>query len=67
MNIRDLMTSDVQTVTPTDTAQAAAGFMLSADTGSIPVCDGDKIVGMITDRRDAATDKALVDEAIASL
>ena len=50
MNIRDLMTSDVQTVTPTDTAQAAAGFMLSADTGSIPVCDGDKIVGMITDR-----------------
>lgn len=50
MNIRDLMTSDVQTVSPTDTAQQAAGFMLSADTGSIPVCDGDKIVGMITDR-----------------
>ena len=50
MNIRDLMTSDVQTVSPTDTAQQAAGFMLSADTGSIPVCDGAKIVGMITDR-----------------
>lgn len=50
MNIRDLMTTDVQTVAPTDTAQAAAGFMLSADTGSIPVCDGEKIVGMITDR-----------------
>ena len=50
MNIRDLMTSDVQTVSPTDTAQQAAGFMLSADTGSIPVCEGDKIVGMITDR-----------------
>jgi CBS domain-containing protein len=50
MNIRDLMTSDVQTVSPTDTVQQAAGFMLSADTGSIPVCDGGKIVGMITDR-----------------
>ena len=50
MNIRDLMTSDVQTVAPTDTAQRAAAFMLSADTGSIPVCEGDKIVGMITDR-----------------
>ena len=50
MNIRDLMTSDVQTVSPTDTAQQAASFMLSADTGSIPVCDGDKLVGMITDR-----------------
>ena len=50
MNIRDLMTSDVQTVSPGDTVQQAAGFMLSADTGSIPVCDGAKIVGMITDR-----------------
>ena len=50
MNIRDLMTVDVQTVSPTDTAQQAASFMLSADTGSIPVCDGDKVVGMITDR-----------------
>ena len=50
MNIRDLMTSDVQTVSPTDTARQAASFMLSADTGSIPVCEGDKIVGMITDR-----------------
>lgn len=50
MNIRDLMTSDVKTVSPDATAQEAAGFMLSADTGSIPVCDGDKVIGMITDR-----------------
>ena len=50
MNIRDLMTSDVQTVAPTDTAQQAASFMLSADTGSIPVCENDKVIGMITDR-----------------
>jgi CBS domain-containing protein len=50
MNIRDLMTSDVQTVAPGDRVQQAASFMLSADTGSIPVCDGDKVIGMITDR-----------------
>ena len=50
MNIRDLMTTDVQTVAPDDSVQQAAGFMLSADTGSIPVCDGDKVIGMITDR-----------------
>jgi CBS domain-containing protein len=50
MNIRDLMTSDVQTVAPGDSVQQAASFMLSADTGSIPVCDGDKVIGMITDR-----------------
>ncbi|MEO5809267.1 MAG: CBS domain-containing protein, partial [Sphingomicrobium sp.] len=48
--IRDVMTSDIKTVSPDHTAQEAAGFMLSADTGSIPVCDGDKVVGMITDR-----------------
>ena len=48
--IRDVMTSDIKTVSPDHTARDAAGFMLSADTGSIPVCDGDKVVGMITDR-----------------
>jgi CBS domain-containing protein len=50
MNIRDLMTSDVQTVSPGDSAQQAASFMLSADTGSIPVCEDNKVIGMITDR-----------------
>lgn len=49
-SIRDLMTSSIETVRPDQTAREAAGFMLSADTGSIPVCDGDRIVGMITDR-----------------
>ncbi len=48
--IRDLMTTGVETVSPDDSARDAASFMLSADTGSIPVCDGDKVVGMITDR-----------------
>ncbi len=48
--IRDLMTSDIKTVSPDDSAREAAGFMLSADTGSIPVCEDDKVVGMITDR-----------------
>ncbi len=50
MNIRDLMTSDVKTVAPSDSVQQAAGFMLSADTGSIPVCEDGKVVGMVTDR-----------------
>ena len=49
-SIRDLMTSNIETVRPDQTAREAASFMLSADTGSIPVCDGERIVGMITDR-----------------
>jgi CBS domain-containing protein len=48
--IRDLMTSSIETVGPDHSAKDAASFMLSADTGSIPVCEGDKVIGMITDR-----------------
>jgi CBS domain-containing protein len=44
------MTRDVETVTPDQTAQEAASFMLSADAGSIPVIEGDRLVGIITDR-----------------
>ena len=48
--IRDFMTSNVETVGPDHTAKDAAAFMLSADTGSIPVCENDKVIGMITGR-----------------
>ena len=50
MKVRDVMTSDVQTIRPDQTAQDAASFMLNADAGSIPVTDGGRLVGMITDR-----------------
>jgi len=50
MKVSDVMTRDVQTVTPDQTAQEAANFMLSADAGSIPVTEGDRLIGMITDR-----------------
>ena len=50
MKISEVMTSNVQTVQPDQTAQQAAEFMLSADAGSIPVIEGDRLIGMITDR-----------------
>ena len=50
MKISDVMTRDVQTVRPDQTAREAAGFMLSSDAGAIPVLDGDRLMGMITDR-----------------
>jgi CBS domain-containing protein len=50
MKVRDVMTRDVQTVTPDQPVQQAASFMLSADAGSIPVTEGDRLLGMITDR-----------------
>ena len=50
MKVSDVMTRDVQTVGPDQTAREAAGFMLSADAGAIPVTDGDRLMGMIIDR-----------------
>jgi len=50
MKVSEVMTSDVQTVTPDQSAREAANFMLRAEAGSIPVTEGDKVIGMITDR-----------------
>jgi len=50
MKISEVMTRDVTTVRADQTAQEAADFMAQGDAGSIPVIDGDKLIGMITDR-----------------
>jgi CBS domain-containing protein len=50
MKVSEVMTRDVQTVRPDQRVQDAASFMLSADAGSIPVADGERLIGMITDR-----------------
>jgi CBS domain-containing protein len=50
MKISEVMTTEVETIGTEQTAREAASFMLRADAGSIPVCEGDKVVGMITDR-----------------
>jgi CBS domain-containing protein len=48
--IADIMTRDVQTISPQETVQRAAQLMDELNVGAIPVLDGDKLVGMITDR-----------------
>ncbi len=48
--IREAMTSSPATVEPATTAQEAARLMKSKDVGSLPVVEGDRLVGMITDR-----------------
>ena len=50
MKVSEVMTSDVQTVSADQTAREAASFMLRAEAGSITVCEGDKVIGIITDR-----------------
>jgi CBS domain-containing protein len=50
MKVSEVMTRDVRTIQPGQTAREAASFMLSSDAGSIPVTEGERLVGMITDR-----------------
>ena len=50
MKVSEVMTREVQTIRPDQSVQEAASFMLSADAGSIPVAEGDRLIGMITDR-----------------
>ena len=48
--ISEVMTTDVETIEADQTVREAASFMLRADAGSIPVTDGERLIGMITDR-----------------
>ena len=50
MAIKDIMTRDVECATPDMTIQEGAEIMKSVDIGSLPVCEGRKVVGIITDR-----------------
>jgi CBS domain-containing protein len=50
MLIKDVMTRGVECVGPDDTIQAAARKMRDLDVGPVPVCDKDRLAGMLTDR-----------------
>ncbi|MBZ5753841.1 MULTISPECIES: CBS domain-containing protein [Metabacillus] len=48
--VRDIMTKDVKVCASHDSVTTAARMMRDIDCGSVPVCEGKKVVGMITDR-----------------
>src|SRR5205085_5345807 len=50
MKIRDVMTRAAQLTSPDDTLRHAAQMMKECDCGVLPVAEGDRLVGMITDR-----------------
>ena len=50
MQIRDIMTKQVKTVRASATAFEAAELMSLHDVGALPVCEGDALVGIVTDR-----------------
>lgn len=50
MKIAEVMTPSPEVVTPEQPIQEAARRMLDADTGALPVGDGQRLIGMVTDR-----------------
>ncbi len=50
MKVRDIGIKEIYCVTPTMNLNEIATMMKRHGVGAMPVCDGDKLVGMITDR-----------------
>ncbi len=50
MRIADVMTRDVRVIQPDRTVREAARVMDEMNVGVLPVCDGRRLVGMVTDR-----------------
>jgi CBS domain-containing protein len=50
MKLREVMTPNVEVIRPDAPLQEAAALMKSLDVGSLPVCDGRRLQGMLTDR-----------------
>jgi CBS domain-containing protein len=50
MQVKEVMTRGVECVPPDSTLQEAARKMRDLDVGPLPVCDHDRLAGMLTDR-----------------
>lgn len=48
--VSQIMTRNVQFIAPHENLQRAAQLMDELNVGALPVCDGDRLVGMLTDR-----------------
>jgi CBS domain-containing protein len=50
MKVKDLMTRSVECTRPDASLREAAEKMKALDVGPLPVCENDRLVGMLTDR-----------------
>lgn len=48
--VSEIMTTDVQWIGPAESLQRAAQLMDQLNVGSLPVCAGNRLLGMVTDR-----------------
>jgi len=64
MKVRDVMSHDVQVARPGDTIREVATRMADGDFGFMPVADGERLIGTVTDRD--LTVRALASGAVAT-
>lgn len=72
--VSDIMTRNVQWVSPHESLRRAAQIMDELNVGALPVCDGNRLVGIVTDRditvratsAGIAPDEAVVDEVMST-
>ena len=50
MIVKDIMTKDIVSLNSEDSIERAAQLMKQFDIGSIPVCNQEKLIGIVTDR-----------------
>lgn len=50
MNVKNIMTENVEVIAPDVPLEEAARRMRALDVGALPVCDGERLVGVLTDR-----------------
>jgi CBS domain-containing protein len=50
MKVHEIMTPHARCVAPENTLVEAAGLMRQLDVGALPVCENDRLAGMVTDR-----------------
>lgn len=68
MQVRELMSSDIEVIAPDTTLQDAARRMRDSDVGALPVGENENLVGVVTDRdivvRGVAEGKADADATV---
>ncbi len=50
MKVRSVMTAEVKSAQPADSVHEVARRVSEIDTGVMPVCEGSRVIGLITDR-----------------
>ena len=49
-SVKEAMTADVKTAAPSESLTDVARLMKQEDVGSVPVVDGERLIGVVTDR-----------------